>query len=224
MHEGGEWTRPMGVVAHLRFGVPDEPPSQVDVVDRPVVSGGIIGPDPGGSWNAPQVVGNGDLLEGIIATMSLLVMVAIGVTPWLAIPLAVVTYLGVALLRPPRQRQAEPVDVTDPAPLADEALADEAPADAAVAEECVDAVTWASADEVAARFGLTRREREILPLLAQRLTDREIAEQLCISHRTAMNHVASILAKLDLASRRDVAPFAAQHGLLPPSLPPHIGK
>jgi DNA-binding NarL/FixJ family response regulator len=51
--------------------------------------------------------------------------------------------------------------------------------------------------------------------LAQRLTDREIAERLSISHRTAMNHVANILGKLGLSSRREVAPFIAQHDLAP---------
>jgi DNA-binding NarL/FixJ family response regulator len=77
----------------------------------------------------------------------------------------------------------------------------------------------APAASPAARFGLTRREIEILPMLAQRLTDREIAERLSISPRTAMNHTASILAKLGLTSRREVADFAAEHGLLPPTEP-----
>ena len=71
-----------------------------------------------------------------------------------------------------------------------------------------------------ARFGLTPRELQILPLLAQRLTDQEIAERLFISPRTAGNHATNILNKLGLARRRDVAVFAAQHGLLPPSPPP----
>jgi DNA-binding CsgD family transcriptional regulator len=77
------------------------------------------------------------------------------------------------------------------------------------------------ANAVAARFGLTRREQEVLPLLAQRLTDREIAERLSISHRTAMNHTANILGKLGLASRRDVAALVARHTPLPPSTSPH---
>ena len=219
MHEGGGPIRPMQGVTHLRFGVPNGPPSQVDVVDQPGGSGGSIGPNPSGPWKVPQVGENGDLLEGIVAAVALLVMMAIDMTLWLAIPLAVMTYLGVALLRPPRQQQDETVDEPGPGPLADEP-----PADVVMPEELLDTAARANADKVAARFGLTRREREILPLLAQRLTDREIADRLCISHRTAMNHVASILAKLGLASRRDVAAFAAQHGLLPPSLPPTNGK
>jgi non-specific serine/threonine protein kinase len=61
--------------------------------------------------------------------------------------------------------------------------------------------------------GLTRREGEVLYLLARRLTDKEIAGALSISPRTAMNHVAHVIAKLGLANRRDVARWAREHGL-----------
>ena len=44
--------------------------------------------------------------------------------------------------------------------------------------------------------GLTRREFEVLRLVAQRLTDREIADRLFIARRTASKHVEAILAKL----------------------------
>lgn len=54
------------------------------------------------------------------------------------------------------------------------------------------------------RHGLTGREREILDGLRRRLTDREIAEELSISPRTVSTHVASILGKMNLKSRRDV--------------------
>ena len=55
---------------------------------------------------------------------------------------------------------------------------------------------------------LSRREREILQLLASRWTDREIAEALCISYRTVTTHVANIYNKLGVSSRREVAAFA----------------
>ena len=55
---------------------------------------------------------------------------------------------------------------------------------------------------------LSRREREILPLLAARWTDREIAEALCISYRTVTTHVTNIYNKLGVSSRREVAAFA----------------
>jgi DNA-binding CsgD family transcriptional regulator len=62
--------------------------------------------------------------------------------------------------------------------------------------------------------GLTRREGEVLYLLARRLTDKEIADALSISPRTAMNHVANILAKLDLANRREAARWTREHGFI----------
>ena len=171
----------------------------------------FVDDDPGGSRRP----GYDDLIEGGVAVAALLAMMALDVTPWLAIPLSAVTYIAVTLLRPVQDDRDDVVGDPEPVQPGVEPVAgnpgrmqgpDGAPS-------CAGAVTT--------RFGLTRREQEVLPLLAQRLTDREIAEQLSISHRTAMNHTANILGKLGLASRRDVAAFVAQHALLPPSTPPH---
>jgi len=63
---------------------------------------------------------------------------------------------------------------------------------------------------------LTPREREILPLLAEGLTNRQIAERLVVSEHTVHRHVANILRKLDLSSRTAAAAVAAQSGLLEP--------
>ena len=62
---------------------------------------------------------------------------------------------------------------------------------------------------------LTEREREVLGLLAQGLSNRDIAKQLFISERTARTHVSSILAKLELASRTQAALWAIREGLSP---------
>jgi predicted ATPase/DNA-binding CsgD family transcriptional regulator len=63
-------------------------------------------------------------------------------------------------------------------------------------------------------FDLTRREREILGLLCQRLTDPEIAERLFISPYTVGKHVSNILGKLGAANRRRAAAIAVRHGLV----------
>jgi LuxR family maltose regulon positive regulatory protein len=60
---------------------------------------------------------------------------------------------------------------------------------------------------------LTPREREVLSLLAQGLTNRQIAERLVLSEHTVHRHVSSILRKLDLPSRAAAAAAAVRAGL-----------
>lgn len=62
-------------------------------------------------------------------------------------------------------------------------------------------------------FGLTVRELEVARLLAERKSNREIAGTLFVSERTVETHVSHILSKLGLASRAEVAAWAAAHGL-----------
>ena len=62
--------------------------------------------------------------------------------------------------------------------------------------------------------GLTQREVDVLRLLAQRQTDKEIAEALFLGPRTIQSHVAHILNKLGVANRREAAAEAARLGLL----------
>jgi DNA-binding CsgD family transcriptional regulator len=57
---------------------------------------------------------------------------------------------------------------------------------------------------------LTRREGEVLRLLAEGCSNAQIAERLVISPRTAEHHVASILSKLDLHSRSEAAAYAVR--------------
>ena len=66
----------------------------------------------------------------------------------------------------------------------------------------------------AGRHGLSARELEVLRLVAEGNTDREIAEALTISRRTATTHLTHILDKLGLESRTAAAAFAVRHGLV----------
>ncbi|MGY1704619.1 response regulator [Geodermatophilus sp. SYSU D00697] len=63
---------------------------------------------------------------------------------------------------------------------------------------------------------LTVREREILALVAQGHSNREIADRLVISERTARTHVSNVLSKLQLSSRTQAALLAIREGLIPP--------
>ena len=61
---------------------------------------------------------------------------------------------------------------------------------------------------------LTKREVQVLRLIARGLSNKEIALQLIVSEHTVHRHVANIFAKLDLPSRAAAAAYAAQHYLL----------
>ena len=61
---------------------------------------------------------------------------------------------------------------------------------------------------------LTRREIEVLRLLAQGLTYAQIADKLVVSQRTINAHVTSIYAKLGVTSRADATRLAAAHKLM----------
>jgi DNA-binding NarL/FixJ family response regulator len=63
---------------------------------------------------------------------------------------------------------------------------------------------------------LTRREREILVLVAQGRSNRGIANALVISERTARTHVSNVLTKLGLTSRTQAALWAVREGLVTP--------
>jgi DNA-binding CsgD family transcriptional regulator len=72
----------------------------------------------------------------------------------------------------------------------------------------------AAVDDPAAALGLTRREREVLGLVAEGLTNREIATRLFVTEKTAGAHVSAILAKLRVRSRLEAATTAQRLGLL----------
>ncbi|MET7830135.1 helix-turn-helix transcriptional regulator, partial [Streptomyces sp. NPDC005386] len=68
----------------------------------------------------------------------------------------------------------------------------------------------------AAALGLTGRERDVLRLVAAGRTNRQIAEELFISPKTASVHVSNILAKLDVSGRGEAAALAHRLRLFPP--------
>jgi DNA-binding CsgD family transcriptional regulator len=71
----------------------------------------------------------------------------------------------------------------------------------------------AAAASPADSLGLTPRELEILGQLADGLTDREIAEALFISKKTASVHVSNVLHKLDVTNRVEAGRIGQAHGL-----------
>jgi DNA-binding CsgD family transcriptional regulator len=62
---------------------------------------------------------------------------------------------------------------------------------------------------------LTRRERQVLALVATGMTNRSIATTLAISDRTVDRHVGNILLKLDVPSRSAATAYAYEQGLVP---------
>jgi tetratricopeptide (TPR) repeat protein len=62
--------------------------------------------------------------------------------------------------------------------------------------------------------GLTAREREIAALIAHGKFNREIADVLVLSERTIETHVSNIMLKLNLTSRRQIASWAIERGLI----------
>ena len=63
---------------------------------------------------------------------------------------------------------------------------------------------------------LTRREQEVLSLVAQGASDQEIAQALTISIHTVKSHMRNILSKLHLSQRHEAALYALREGLIRP--------
>jgi two-component system, NarL family, response regulator DevR len=63
---------------------------------------------------------------------------------------------------------------------------------------------------------LTEREREVLTLVSRGYTNKQIADTLFVTEKTARNHVSHILDKLGLSRRSEAAAFAVEHRLVPP--------
>jgi len=106
-------------------------------------------------------------------------------------------------------KDAEPAEVVTAVRAA---AAGEVHLDAAVARQ----LTRRMAGPQVGLGALTTREREILALVAQGQSNRDVADTLGISERTARTHVSNVLTKLQLASRTQAALLAIREGLIPP--------
>jgi non-specific serine/threonine protein kinase len=86
----------------------------------------------------------------------------------------------------------------------------------ALEEEDTDPLTTSAPGEPSAgqvHVVLSRREEEVAALVAQGMSNRQIAQELFLSERTIENHVSKILRKLEFASRTEIAAWATQQRL-----------
>ena len=65
---------------------------------------------------------------------------------------------------------------------------------------------------------LTSRQRDVLELVAQGLTNKEIAKALYVTERTIKYHVSQILERLHMRSRHELARYGHQEGMPPPPI------
>jgi DNA-binding NarL/FixJ family response regulator len=79
-------------------------------------------------------------------------------------------------------------------------------------------VTLAASDsEEDVNVALTRREREILALVAEGHSNRELARMLWVTEQTVKFHLSNIYRKLDVANRTEASRWAHRHGLVGPA-------
>ncbi len=83
-----------------------------------------------------------------------------------------------------------------------------------VASRILQELQGSKREEVNPFTDLTKREMEVLKLIAKGLNNREIAEQLVISEHTVKGHVSNIFSKLHLADRTQAAVYAWQKGVV----------
>jgi NarL family two-component system response regulator LiaR len=83
-----------------------------------------------------------------------------------------------------------------------------------LAPEAAQALVQGAAQEPALGHDLTAREREVLALMIEGLTNPQIAERLVVSRATAKAHVSNVLSKLGASNRAEAIALALQHKIL----------
>jgi DNA-binding NarL/FixJ family response regulator len=83
-----------------------------------------------------------------------------------------------------------------------------------IAARVVQELEGASHHDMASYAHLSEREREVLRLIAEGMSNAEIAARLVLSEKTVKSHVRNILSKLHLADRTQAAVFAWREGLM----------
>ena len=86
--------------------------------------------------------------------------------------------------------------------------------DPAITQKVFDRVRQTSREAQGESFGrLTERELQVLALVAEGKTNKEIAEKVFLSEKTVRNYVSSILDKLGLSTRAEAAAYAVRHNI-----------
>jgi NarL family two-component system response regulator LiaR len=83
-----------------------------------------------------------------------------------------------------------------------------------LAPEAYEVLVRSTSRVASSRYNLTDRERDVLSLMVEGQTNRQIAQNLSVSLSTVKFHVSSILAKLSVSSRTEAVALAMQHDLV----------
>jgi DNA-binding NarL/FixJ family response regulator len=82
----------------------------------------------------------------------------------------------------------------------------------------------AAPEQQAARYGLTRREMQMVAAIVEGFSNREIAQKFNVREDTVKHHLTSIFSKLGVSTRLELALFALEHRLVSKSSPAGPGR